>query len=466
MRQSLFAVCLGALPLGPMSLFSAPLAGQTRPARTSPDACPADEDAQCADAITAWRDFAGPQPNRAILRGLKANTDIRIAVARLDAARAQTRIASARLSPSLGLVGTASGTLATSGASSIQTVQGASGQLTLAYEVDLFGAIRKGQRAALAQLRATQATVDAVALAVCAQILETYVRISALDAQATMLSEQVTAVHALKTVIDRRSAERETSAVERGLIAQQLSSLYAEQADLADLRAQYTTNLAVLLGQNLAAPARDDDVRVEAFDTLALREPAAEQPLTRLDERPDIMAARAELQATQINVEAVKAAQKPGLRLTAAGLLGIVSGGLTALASLATSLTGNIFEGGAITGRNEQAQANARLALARYDQTRIIAAGEAVTALAQLAAARTRETAWQDALLPISRAAQNANRAYLDGDLPFNLVIDTRRNAIATRRALIEARESRLIAQIDVMRAMGAHPAWIDAPPT
>ncbi|MED5545822.1 MAG: TolC family protein [Pseudomonadota bacterium] len=461
MRQFLSAANLGSLILAAVPLWLAP--GTAHGASAA--YCSEGGAAPCAERLALWREFAGGEASRLIERGLEANTDILVAVARLDAARAQVRIAGGRLSPTLGLNGAGSGTLAASGASPLQTVQSASGQVALAYEVDLFGAIRKGQRAAREEMRSAQFTADAVALAVCAQILETYVRISALEAQANMLSEQVDAVLALKTVIDRRSAEHESSAVERGLIAQQLSSLYAEQANLAELRAQYATNLAVLLGQDMGEGGALERNEVVAFDTISLRAIASEQPLARLDERPDILAAQAALRAAQINAEAVKAAQKPGLRITASGLLGVVSGGIAALANLTTSLAANLFEGGAITGRNEQAEANARLALARYDQTRITAAGEAISALVGLAAARSRETAWQNALSPISRAAQNANYAYLDGDLPFNLVIDTRRNAIITRRALIEARESRLLAQIDVMRAMGAQPAWAGPPP-
>lgn len=437
-----------------------PAAARAEPVRAE-SAVPFAQPADKAELVTLWRDLAGGPLADLVARGLGANPELEIALARLDGARARLRAAGARLSPSMNLGLTGQEALAGPVSLPRQSSRGASAGLTLAYEVDLFGALRKARGSASERVAAAGFERDAVTLALACDISRLAIATSASEAQLRNIDEQLALTRELARMIQRRSAEREAGTVERGLVVQQLSALESERARLSGQRGAQLAGLALLLGEDATVPALPVPV-LPAFETLTLLPLAPQQPFTRLGARPDVAAARAALRAADLDAEALDASRMPALRLSAGGILGLVGGAVSSLASLAADLSANLFEGGAIEARSGAARALAREARASYDLVRLTASSEAVSALAALEAASAREASWIAAAGSVGSAAETARLAYLDGDMPFNLVIETRRNAITAKSALVEARSARLLAQLDVVRAMGGRPLRAD----
>jgi len=411
-----------------------------------------------------WRRISDPDLVALVEEGLAANADIAQAVARLDGARARSRAAGARLAPSLGAG------LSSSRSVRIKTIEPASlvpdaAQLNLAYEVDLFGSVRKGRRTARASARAVAFDVASVRLAVACQILRSHAVIHALDALRRITAEQIEGTARTAALIDRRAAEHEAGPVETALVAQQLAGLEAYRAQLGAVRAAEVAALAVVLGrepESFVVPASDEagDGRNAADRALASLAPSPVQPLALLAGRPDVQAAGQALAAARWNADAVRASRWPNLTLTASGIGGLSGGLPLAFANLGASLGAALFGGGAIAAREGLARADTAQTLAFYNRTRLVAAQETIAALSAMEAATARVARWDQARALVARGVDTAQQAYLDGDVPINVLVDTRNDEIASRRALIEAQRDLALARIDVIRATGGTPQW------
>lgn len=401
--------------------------------------------------------FDCPAMRKLVAQALLANKDLQLAVARLDAAKAQQKAARAPLLPSFSLSANASRVNAlTSTAGSLLVNDYA--QAALSYEPDIFGAIRKAGRAAGARTASAAYQVKAVQLAVATQAMQYYVIVAAYDAQLAALKDQFGNIQRLQAIVDHRAAEKEVSAVEIGLVQQQWASIQAEISAVESARQGEVAALAVLVGQDAARFNLPFDP--DALRGINGRRIALEQPFELIDQRPDLLAAQQDLAAAKLNVAAVNAGQLPRLRLTPSGILGLASNPISVFASFGALLSANLFEGGAITARKQEAQALARQALLAYDKQRLVAGQEVVSSLAAVKSAQERETYWTSALLALEKGTRAAQSAYLDGDYPFNLVIDSRRNESAGQLARIGATRDRWLAQISTIRALGGGAQW------
>ena len=134
-----------------------------------------------------WTQFNDPQLTLLIEEALTANLDLRLAVIRIDEARANLRLARSSLYPSLD---------ADFGASRARRSQSTdfafpgpqisttfSGGLQAAYEVDLWGRLASGRSAAQAQLLATRYSAETVRTSLAAQVASTYFSLRAFDAE-------------------------------------------------------------------------------------------------------------------------------------------------------------------------------------------------------------------------------------------------------------------------------------------
>jgi multidrug efflux system outer membrane protein len=141
-----------------------------------------------------WTLFNDPVLNDLVANAQKNNADIQIAVARLDQVQALARQAGAALYPTLNL--TASGTRASTGTSvspsgvGFQTNTSQVGLVT-SYELDVWGRVRRNIEAATAVATASQYEQDSVRLTISALVTNTYLRLRALDAQISVVSNSV-----------------------------------------------------------------------------------------------------------------------------------------------------------------------------------------------------------------------------------------------------------------------------------
>ena len=350
-----------------------------------------------------WRALGSADLNAVMTQALRGNQTLAAAEATLDRARAETRGAQAARSPVVtGSAGAVRSRINTStfGITGFPspTLNLFSVGAAVAYDLDLAGGARRGVEAARASEAAEGYRTDAAYLTLTGNVALQAVRIAGVRGEIEALQAIAADDRAVIDIQDKAEAVGGASvASEVGGRAQ----LAEDEALLPALRqtlAQARHALAILVGQAPAQWAAPD------FAFAGFTPPAqipVSLPSTLVRQRPDILAAEADLHADTARIGVVVAQAYPDIRLTAdftqtaltpGSLFGYGASGW----SFGPKLTAPIFNGGAIRTRKRAAEAQARVTLARYRQTVLTAFGQVadvMTALAhddELAAADSR----------------------------------------------------------------------------
>ncbi len=316
---------------------------------------------------------------------------------------------------------------------------------TVSYDLDLFGGGKRRLEAAQARAQAQAARVDAAYLTLTGNVALQAVRIAALRAEldaldAVVADDQRTVDMVGKAQAIGGAAPSDLS-VGRGDLARDAAMRPAVERDLALARHQ----LALLVGR---APA---DWAAPDFAQTGFTRPAelpVGLPSTLVRQRPDILAAEAELHAATADVGVATASLYPDIRLTAGLTQGTIkpenifrydSTGW----NLAGGLTAPLFDGGRLKAGQHAAQAEARAALARYNGTVLRAFVQVSDALASLAEDDRAITALTGVQAVQESRLKDARAAYSLGGGTLLKVISAERDLAKARRDLVVAQGRR-----------------------
>jgi NodT family efflux transporter outer membrane factor (OMF) lipoprotein len=312
---------------------------------------------------------------------------------------------------------------------------------TVDYDLDLFGGRRRATEQAQAQADAAARLADAAYLSLTGNVALQAMRVAGLRAQ-------ITAVQAV-IADDRRAAEMVRKAQVAGgeapaatesvqaQLAEDEALLPPLERDLALARHQ----LALLSGKSPAEWTAPD------FDLSGLAAPAeipVSLPSGLVRQRPDILAAEAELHAATAAIGVAVAAQYPDLSLSAnltqaalhpEQIFNPASSGWNLLAGV----TAPIFDGGVLKARRQGAEADARAALARYQQTVLRAFVQVSDVLAALGADQRQLAAQTRARDSAQKTVANAEAAYRLGGGTLMQLVDAQRQLSRARRGLAQA---------------------------
>ncbi|MBV9511894.1 MAG: efflux transporter outer membrane subunit, partial [Caulobacteraceae bacterium] len=338
-----------------------------------------------------WKLYDDPTLNGFVADALAHNTDIRIAVANLEKARAGLGVARSNLLPQTSVDGYAND----QHVPSWQVLPGAPRQywsvdagLSMAYEVDLFGRVRRNIEAARGDAQAAAADADAVRVEVVADTVRAY-------ADAGAAAQQVAVAEQTVSLLDksvRVTADRVEAGRSEKLDLIRITALRDQrQAAVAPLQAERDAALFRLATLTGRAP-HDLPAAVQA-ETAPLR---LGQPIPIGDgraliaRRPDVRAAERRLAADTARIGVATADLYP--RISLGGSIGSTSAGLAdafgpgAFRWLAGPLISWDFPNIAATrARIAAAGADADAALAGFDGTVLTALQETETALSAYA---------------------------------------------------------------------------------
>lgn len=428
-----------------------PAQAATSPTEMSPSTPPADQ---------WWRNFGSTELDGLIALSLAHNNDLQAAIARIDEARANARIASAPLLPTLGVSGSAdastrsnSGTNSNGGSRSSSS-SGATLVGQASYEIDLFGRYRSGARSARALAEASAFDRDAVAISLAASVADTYFQLLSLMDR-LRFSTQVAAD--ARRVLGLIEARRSVGTATDLDIAQQRNVAATFEASAGTLRQQIAQTrhaLALLVGD---AP---DGITVTTETMKGLDVPviAPDMPAALLNRRPDIRAAEARLVAANFDIGSARAAFFPSITLTGQG--GLESSSLArivepgGLASAAASLLAPIFDGGRLTGQLRYSQARQRELAATYRQTVLSAFRDVADALSAAERLQEIERADVEAEDAARKAAELSQAQFRLGTIDQLTLLDTQRTLYVAQDATLQARLQRFQAAIALNRAL------------
>jgi multidrug efflux system outer membrane protein len=410
-----------------------------------------------------WDVYHDPQLKAYIGEALTNSWDIKIAAARVLQAEAAARITRSQFFPSL----YAGGDLYTSRASekgptpipSGLDPQREFGDVLLsmsAYEIDLWGRIRRANQAARAQLLATVEAQRTVRQTLVADVATAYFDLLALDLDLE-IGYRTYGVRTNSLELTRSREEGGVAAMQDVYQAQILVS--TAEASIVDSHRrieQQENLLSILLGRNPG-----DIQRGVALSAQPVRpEIPSGLPAALLEHRPDIRGAEQQLIAANADIGQAKAAFYPQVTLT--GFFGFQS---VALSDLFTSpartwqfgpaVSVPLFTGGRLRANLKQAEARFQESLATYQQTVQKAFREVSDGL--ISYRRTREfREKQEQNTQAHRdATELANVRYMGGVTSYLEVLYNEQELFTAELNLAQARRDEILSVVQVYRALG-----------
>jgi multidrug efflux system outer membrane protein len=457
----LAAACLTSCTVGPNYHRPAVQVPQTFRA---PDPLPPSQAASFAD-LKWWEVFKDADLQELVKTALAQNYDLRDAVARVEAARANLGITRSNQFPQVGVGGDVQLTrLSREGATPLPAaflpVQNRNwGEATLqllSFEIDLWGRLRRATEAARANLLSADEYRKAVVTTLVSDVATQYFTLRELDYELEIST---------RTLETRRSSLLLTRDRQQGGIATLLDLRQAEQ--LVDTSAetipafqqqieQTENQISLLLGKNPGEVVRRGQFNEQMFPP----EVPAGLPSALLERRPDIREAEDNLIAANANIGVAKAAYFP--RLSVSGFLG---GQSTELANLfsasrrvwnfAPQVAQPIFTAGALKSGVRLSEAQRDSMLVQYQKTIQTAFTEVSNAL--IAHQRVRESrVQQEALVgALQDRKRLAYARYYGG-------VDTQLNALDADRDLLQAeldlrqiKLNELLSVVQLYKALG-----------
>jgi multidrug efflux system outer membrane protein len=403
-----------------------------------------------------WHGFGSSKLDELIAEAERNNDDLAGAIARVQEADAQARIAGAALLPSLDLGATATRQRAQVTGLGPRVYNTFNPELSASYELDFWGknrALRDSARAAAAASRYDQQTV---ALTVVSSVATTYFQ--ALELRDRIQVAQQNLENGEKILRGFRLEQSAGTAT--GLdVAQQETTVALLNAALPPLLQQFRQTvyaLAVLIGKT----PESVDVDVGTLADLSIPAVAEGLPSQLLSRRPDVAEAEQQLIAANADITVARAALFPSIQLTAGG--GYESSALTSLISppnrvyaLSGGLLQPIFHGGALRGQVDFSKARYTELLTTYHKTVLTAFGNVESALVATQQTAEQQKRQQDAVATARRAFEFSQTQMSAGVVNILTVLNTENALFSAQDELVQVNYLRLQALVDLYTALG-----------
>ncbi len=447
----------------------------TRPTLTPPEAFRGQvgprEAASLAD-LPWWEVFGDPTLKSLIEEALASNYDLRIAAARVEQARAQVTVARAPFYPSVGynVLAQRSQGFASSLGIGGQTAQQPPptnlflGALSAAWEIDLWGQIRRSSEAAFAQFLASDEARRGVLLSLVSDVARAYFELLELDAKLEIARKTTDAYQGTYKLFQDRLEFGVASQLQTTRAEGALASAAATIPELESQIAAKENQISTLLGRNPGQVPRGTPL----FNQPVRPQVPAGLPSALLERRPDLRQAEQQLVAANAQIGVAKADFFPKLSLT--GLLGQASPELSAITSgaatiwsIAAGLTGPIFQGGRILGNYRASIAVWEQVKLQYEQAVITAFQEVSTSLVALDKLDRAEAEQTRSVRALEKAVQFATDRYLYGLASYYEVLEAQQQLFPAQNTQAQIRADRLLAYVRLYKALGG--GWqTDAP--
>jgi len=427
--------------------------------RTTPQ-----EAAELADSAW-WEQFDDPALNGLIDEALRNNKNLLIATARVDQFLGLYGVSRSALFPQAGAEGAASQDRVSEdlnpGAKALDNPdQIYQAFLTAAWEIDLWGRLRRATEAAQAELLASEEGRQGVILSLVATVANGYIDLLRLDRQLD---------------ISRHTAETRRKTLE--LFELRHKGGVVSNFELSQIRSEYYDALATIPVLEKAIAARENALSVllgrnpgpiERGRTLSELTPPkvpAGLPSQLLARRPDIRQAEQQLIAANARIGVARAAYFPSISLT--GFLGGASRDLGDLFSgdaQAWNFSANasvpIFTAGRIAGEVAAAEALQQQALLDYTQVIQESFREVDDALVDQQTTRVQLDAQQQQVAALKDYARLARLRYDEGYASYLEVLDSERSLFNVELKASDTRGNLLQSLVNLYKTLGG--GWVE----
>ena len=403
---------------------------------------------------------------------LEENRDLKIAIERVEEARARYGFTKADLWPAVDLAG-AAGRIRANPGSLVHTPEAEGGGVTetaiygvslaVSWELDLFGRIRRGSQAEQALFLGTQEARRATVLALVADVARAYIELRDFDLRLEIARRTVASRREYVQLAEDRYQGGVSSELDPRQAEAELHRIEGVALDLERLVGQKENELSVLLGRNPGPVGRGQAVGDQALPS----EVPAGLPSELLERRPDIREAEMELAARTSNIGAAKAMLWPRIALT--GSFGFASTDLETVfdePSRSWNIIGNLiqplFNAGKNRRRVEMTESQQRQALYAYERTVLQAFRETDDALLGYRIAGERRRTAAARVAADRKVLELSEMRYRGGVSDYLEVLDAQRSLFQSELEESELIGTHLVSLVQLYKALGG--GWPQAP--
>lgn len=408
-----------------------------------------------------WKAWGDPQLDAQVAKAIAGSPTLATVQARLQQAQAQVDVSNAARKPQVnGQLGTTYQRFSENyiyppplGGSKQWTN---TGQVTLGWDLDLFGRQRAQLEASIGQLRATEAEGQSARVALVANVVAGYVSLARLVENRLLLQEGLRQRQQVLDIVRQRTGAGLDNNVDlrqsEGAVAQTQVELQAVEESIG--RARHA--LAELEGQG---PDALKDLTPRLAKVVSTPLPAG-LPADLVGRRADLVAERWRVEAAHKGVDVAKADFYPNINLTAfAGLSSfgfdkfLTAGSAGWGAGPALSLP--IFEGGRLRANLSSRNAEVDAAIDGYNAALLRALREVADEVTSLQSLERQQQAQDDALKAAEGAYDLAVQRYRSGLGNFLVVLTADANVITQRRAASDLKARHLASEATLAHALG-----------
>lgn len=420
-----------------------------------------------AAELPEWRAVFLDQRLQALIElALENNRDMRIAVERVEEARAQYGIAQSERLPTVGIGANEQATrlpenMRSPGAGSVSRSYMAGVGIT-AFELDFFGRIRNLSEAAYQQYLATTEARRTVQIGLVAQTAETYFRLRSAQSMYELMNKTLKSRQDTLDLVQARFDVGVASDLDLEQAKAQLSTVKADRTAAKRAMDQANNALQLVLGM----PVPDNlPAGLQFGKSQLINNIPAGLPSQLLERRPDILAAEHNLMAAKAQIGAARAAFFPNISLT--GLLGFASPELNALFGsshrywqFAPQIQMPIFSGG-VRGNLDLAKARDNIAVANYEKAIQTAFREVADGLAGEATYSEQLDALRATEASALRAVELAEIRYETGVDSFLQVQTAQVNLYGVQQQFIQVGTDSLLNRVELYKSLGG--GWTES---
>ncbi len=443
-----------------------------RPAVAEPTTFRGQATAEAASLADApwWEVFQDTILKNLITEALGNNYDVKIAAARVQEARANFVVSRSDLYPALDYgAGVSRGKV-------LPGVQGGPGgqapsasnfyygTLTMSWELDIWGRIRRSNEAARSSLLATEDARRGVWLTLVSDLAQAYFELLALDVRLQIARESTDAYQSTYNLFQDRlkagvASKLETSRAEGALGAAQASIPQLESDVVAK-----ENQISILLGRSPIPIPRG----LPMYSQVVVPTVPAGLPSVLLERRPDLRQAEQQLVGANARIGVAKAEFFPKLSLTA--LFGTASpevsaltGGTATIWAVAGMLSGPLLNAGRTLGNYRVSVAQWEQARLQYEQAVLTALREVSDALTALGKLSEAETGQERSVKALAQAVEYATDRYRYGFANYFEVLEAQQQLYPAQNTLAQIRRDRLLANVQLYKALGGGWSLTDA---
>ncbi len=407
----------------------------------------------------AWlADFKDSDLNELVNEALQNNPSLQITAARLNQSIAEARIAGADLMPSanLGLDASRRQINSFGPASTGNTrFEDYSLNMNVSWELDVWGKVRNQTSAALAQVDASNADLQAARQSLAAQVVKSWFNYVEAEAQLQLAQDTAEAYYQNTQTLESRFKRGLSEGLDLRRLRTQAAGSDAAVETRRRGRDQAARNLEIVLGRYPSADLASESELAPLPAAIPVGLPSE-----LINRRPDLRAAERRLAASDQDLLAAQKEMLPSIALTASGgnssqdFKDIFNSNFFAW-TLAGNVTQPVFQGGRIRANIDRSASLRDQALFNYRDKSLVAFLEVETTLAAETYLQSEYNKLFAATEEAIAAEELAWRKYRSGTTSFINALDTQRTANSARSNLLTVRNLLLQNRVDLYLALG-----------